>query len=399
MCSNRNMNTARILRRAARAAAAALIASLSMASFAGEQAASAEDKYVYDAVKVAQVLVESRDIYDRILAAGALAEVGDLSALAILERCVANSDLVIKRSAIDTLISAVHPNSTDLLFKSASDDPVVLGLLIESLASMPRDDMDDLLLDALQDGNLHTQRHALQALVRTAASGMDAEVQKLISDPATNSTVRAYAYYARVSSGHADEVMTAVIGLAESGDSAQKEVAAVALGLIDTDASKQALQTLSKETEQRVSLAALASNAGLGNDAAIAQLIQLIAYGTPMESAVLAGSLKRMPGAMAGEITTTLLTCCQLKADAATRLLESWGWITSDPEAVYKWGLGHENADVRLQTLWLIGQRKDPEVLAKVATFLKDEDPALRGMAAWAIIHTAGERYVPGVEI
>ena len=77
---------------------------------------------------------------------------------------------------------------------------------------------------------------------------------------------------------------------------------------------------------------------------------------------------------------------------------ESWSAVESDPQALYKWGLLNQEADVRLQAVWLIGQRKDFSALTSIVKFLKDKDQAVRGMAAWAIIHTAGRGYVGGVE-
>jgi hypothetical protein len=147
-----------------------------------------------------------------------------------------------------------------------------------------------------------------------------------------------------------------------------------------------------------VALAAVASDAGLGNQDASGKIIQVIAYGTPMESTVLAGAMKRLPGKIALQITQTLMSCCKLKGDAATRLLESWAFINADATAVYRWGLTHQEADVRMQTIWMVGHRKDAAAISLLAPFLGDEDSGIRGMAAWAIIHTNGDRYVEGVE-
>ncbi len=371
-----------------------LFAAVAMA----QPSSAPEDQYVRDAAKVARDLVGARDVYDQILAAGALAEVGDATALEFLARCIGQDDIVVKRSAIDTLLSASHPNSMDLLFRSTEGHPDVLSLVMESLASTPRQDMEDLLLRGIHESSLFVQKHSLQAAARADARRLHGEIRKLVADPATDPMIRAYGYYALASGDVDGEVAAKILTLATSEAMQEQEVAAVALGNIDTVASKAALAQLAKQTEQRVSLAAIASSAGLGDEEAVARTIKLIAYGTPMESTVMASALKRMPSQMASQITRVLLTCCDLKADGATRLLESWGWISGDPGAIYQWGLAHREPDVRLQTLWLIGQRKDATQLANVARFLTDEDPALRGMAAWTIMHTAPERYVPGVE-
>jgi hypothetical protein len=92
------------------------------------------------------------------------------------------------------------------------------------------------------------------------------------------------------------------------------------------------------------------------------------------------------------------MSCCKLKGDAATRLLESWAFIHADATAVYRWGLAHNEADARMQTIWMVGHRKDAAAMSLLVPFLGDEDPGIRGMAAWAIIHTTGDHYVEGVE-
>ena len=122
----------------------ALLFSTAMAKAA--DAPPVHDRTLYEAVQVAREMMASQDIYDRILAAGALSDVGDTKALEVLQRCLTVDDTVVQRSAIDTLITATHPNSIDLLFKTASESPEVLALMAESLASVPRDDMGELLV-------------------------------------------------------------------------------------------------------------------------------------------------------------------------------------------------------------------------------------------------------------
>lgn len=370
---------------------------LTMPVLAAEPATQ-DDQTLYRAVDVAREMMSSQDIYDRILAAGALSDIGDAQALVLLERCIGIDDIVIRRSAIDTLITGSHPNSINLLFKSASGNPEVLGLMAESLASIPRDDMGDLLVEALGNGSDFVKKHALQALVRSAGSAEDAAVRALVENANTSPVIRAYGQYTLMVGGD-NAARSAMLTAADESNADVREVAAVALGLVDSKESKAKLGELAKESDQRVALAAVASKAALGDDDAIAQIIQTIGYGKPMEATVMAGALKRLPPSLASQVTETLLTCCPLKNDAATRLLESWGWIKSDATKVYDWGLSHKEADIRMQTIWLIGQRKDETAIARLVPFLKDADPGIRGMAAWSIVHTAGHRYVSGVQI
>ena len=363
----------------------------------GPAAAAAPDKELYAAVKVAKTMMNSPDIYDRILAAGALADIGDKQALTLLAKCLEVDDPVVQRSAIDTLLTGVHPNSIDVLFKSAERSPVVLGLMAESLASVPREGMGELLAKALREQSDFVKKHALQALARVPGSGQDAAVRELIDSTQTANSIRAYGKYVLLADGQRD-LAADFLQAAKSGNTDIREVAAVALGLVDTKASRAALLVLTKEEDQRVALAALGSSAALGDPDAPGKIIHTIAYGKPLQASVMAGAMKRLPGPLALQITTTLLKCCRLTGDGATRLLESWGFIRADATSVYAWGLAHPEADVRMQTLWLIGQRRDELALGRVAAFLGDADAGIRGMAAWAIVRIRYEHYVGGVE-
>ena len=355
------------------------------------------DRALHEAVRVAKNMMASQDIYSRILAAGALSDIGDRQALDILERCLTVDDTVILRSAIDTLITANHPSSVDLLFKTASRNSEVLGLMAESLASVPRDDMGELLAKALHEQNDFVKKHALQALVRAPAAGETAEVQKVADAPGTSPVIKAYAAYALFAAGR-KEMASEFFKAARSSSTDIREVAAVGLGMVDTQASRDMLKELGKESDKRVAVAAVASSAGLGDDEAVGKVIQTIAYGQPMEATVMAGAMKRLPPQLAQQITETLLTCCRLKGDAATRLLESWGFISANPAKIYAWGLGHADPDVRMQTVWVIGQRRDAGAIPLLEPFLEDKDEGIRGMAAWSIIHIEGANYVEGVE-
>ena len=79
-------------------------------------------------------------------------------------------------------------------------------------------------------------------------------------------------------------------------------------------------------------------------------------------------------------------------------MLESWGWVPNDAGFLIAWGLAHKEMDVRLQTLWLIGHRREAASVAQIREFLTDENAGIRTMAAWAIIHSAGGTFVGGVE-
>jgi HEAT repeat protein len=343
------------------------------------------------AVQVAEASFKAGDIYDRLLAAGTLAETGNGPALEFLKTYLGSDDLVFKRATIDTLLASTHPLELDLLYRAAESDPSTLGLMMESLAATPRADMEDLISEALREGSSFVRKNAVQAIARGRVEGLNEQLRDLIADQATHETVRAYAYYALVSLGDGKEVSDRLFALVKSEQVEEREVAAIAMGLYPASETGKRLKTLMADrSDERVSLAATASSAGQGDDEAIGRLIKGVAYGKPMEASILAGALKRLPPKTAAQITEVLMTCCKLTADAATRVLESWSGIEADPAPVYAWGLAHEEADVRLQTTWLIGHRRDAEALALLGPLLHDEDAGIRTMAAWSVVQCVG---------
>ena len=361
----------------------------------GWQGAEAEDRIFVDhAIKVARELTQSKNVFDRLTAAGTLVDIGDKASLALLLETARSTDFVVQRSAIDTLLSVQHPDGLDTIYRVASEDQGFRNFLIESLATRPRKDMGEFLIHVLgTEDSPRTQRYALQALIKSDTPRLFERMTEFVADDRIDATTRAYVYCVLSDLGHGSEVFAKLLEIVDTGSGSQQEAAAVALGLIDTGESRIALGKLRGSSDQRVVLAALASDAGLGNDEAVSQMVHLITYGKPMEATVAAGSLKRLPPRVASEITQVVLGCCKLKPDVAGRLLESWGWIDSDASSVYAWGLTHEDADVRLQTLWLVGQRRDRSMLEPLAGFLDDSNEAIRGMAAWAIVHIAADAY------
>jgi hypothetical protein len=175
-------------------------------------------------------------------------------------------------------------------------------------------------------------------------------------------------------------------------------MAAVALGLVDSVETKAALKHLQEDGDLRVRIAALASEAGFGGDEAIGRLIEVIALGKGLDASLGAASLRRIPAPVALEISDKLLECCKLNSDVGTRLIESWGWIEADPAHIYAWGLTHDNADIRMQAAWLVGQRHDRGYIKFILPLLKDSDSGVRGMAAWAIVRILGDEYDSDIE-
>lgn len=358
-----------------------------------------EERILHEAVRVARTMLGSEDVYNRILAAGALVETGDRPALELLVKYMESKDFVLKRSAIDTLLSTNHPRGVDLIMREAQRDDVALTLMVESLAATPREDLEDLLLQALASNKAYVRKNALQALSAIDTDAVNAAVHRVTDDPKESPTVRAYGYYVLASTGHGAEVGERVLEIARTGQTPdEREVAAATLGHIDSAASKATLKVLAKEdVDGRVQLAAIASSARLKDEDAISRMVKLVAFGKPMESTVMAGAIRRLPGDLVHDVTRTVIAL-NLSTDTATRVVESWGWIRNDATFLYDWGLAHQASDVRLQTLWLVGHRRDAAAIREIARFLKDDDPGIRTMAAWAIIHSAGGSFIGGVE-
>jgi len=359
----------------------------------------AQDNVVNEAVSVARSLVDSDNRFDQILGAGTLSDIGDREALALLEEFARSTDNVYQRSAIDTLIAVQHPNGIDLIYRLAAEDDGITQFLTQSLATNPRDDMSDFLLSVLRDSKPQVQQYAIQALVHQKDSEDAVEiVNEVITEPDVLTTTKAYGYYYLAQKGYGKEVEARLLDVVATGDLNQREVAAVALRYLDTEAAKNALESLQRSQDARVSLAAMSSRAALGDEQSIRELINVIARGKSLNAEVGASAMRRLPPELAHRLSIELFAL-NLRPDPGSRLLESWRAIEWDASEIYAWGLANKSIDVRMQTIWLMGQRQERDRLDELAKYLKDEDPGIRGMAAWAIVHIAPEQYTPGTKV
>jgi HEAT repeat protein len=354
---------------------------------------------VNQAIDTARSLVDSENPYDQILGAGILSDIGDASALAILETHAMGDDIVFQRSAIDTLIGVQHPAGIDLIYRLASQSETFTQFLAQSLATNPRDDMGDFLLGVLQESKAEVQRYAIQALthmkITPNALGV---INKVIDSPESGQTTKAYGLYYLAQRGLGSEVEQRLLDLITTGDLVDREVVAVALAHLNTPSALEGLMKLEKSTDARVALAALSSHAALGDTQSIKELTKIIKTGTSLNAEVGASALRRLQPEVAHAISVDLFNS-NLRDDPGGRLLESWGGIDWDATEVYAWGLAQKNPDITLQTIWLVGQRQEREMLDTLGKYLNDKNPAIRGMAAWAIVHIAPEEYVPGTKV
>ena len=351
------------------------------------------------AVKTAAELLESDNYYDRILGAGTLSDIGSLTALEVLEEFATGPDIVYQRSAIDTLIGVRHPNGIDLIYRLAADHQMFTQFLVQSLATNPRDDMSEFLLAVLQEGTSDVQRYAMQALVhmQDTTNAIDV-VKSVVESPTTEPTTKAYGYYFLARRGYASEIAEQMLILAARGDLYQREVVAVALKYLETDRAYEALTILQKSEDPRVSLAALASIAARGEKKYVNELINVISRGKELNAEVGASALRRLPPELAHQLSIELFAL-KIRPVPGARLLEAWRGIDWDPSEIYEWGLAHDDLDVKLQTLWLMGERKERSKIALLASYLDDENPRIRGMAAWAIIRISPESFNTGTKV
>ncbi len=363
--------------------------------------AEAASRLVREAVSVARQLRKSDNIYDQVAAAGTLVDVGDKESLQFLADTLSHGDWSIMRSAIDMLLNVQHPAGIDLIYRAAQQNPegVFVKFLSESLATRPREDMAEFLMNALNADDSWVKKHALQALATLPFNDKEKRIRSIAEDEKQDSMTRAYAYYVLMDTAARQQSLDKLLDLAVNGSPDAQEAAAVGLGLVKNAKTQAALRTLENSDNARAQLAAYASEAGFGADAAISKIVDKIVHGDGMESSVAAASVRRMPGPIATQISELVTTCCKLDTEAAARLLESWATIDADPTKMLDWGLHNADASVRMQAVWLVGERQDRKHLKVIGPMLKDSDSGIRAMASWAIVRILGDEYDPGVEI
>ena len=367
----------------------------------GAEDAQAAPRLVREAVSVARQLRKSDNVYDQVAAAGTLVDIGDKESLQFLADTLSHADWSVMRSAIDMLLNVQHPAGIDLIYRAAQQNPegVFIKFLSESLATRPREDMAEFLMNALKADDTWVKKHALQALATLPFSDKEKRIRSIAEDDQQDSMTRAYAYYVLMDTAARNQSLDKLLDLAANGSPDAQEAAAVGLGLVKNAKTQAALQSLEASDNSRAQLAAYASEAGFGADAAISVIVEKIAHGSGMESSVAAASVRRMPGPIASQISELVTTCCKLDTEVAARLLESWATIDADPARMLKWGLNHADPSVRMQAVWLGGERQDRKYLKDIGPFLKDSDSGIRAMASWAIVRILGDEYDPGVEI
>ena len=317
---------------------------------------------------VAKELRNSDNYYDQIAGAGTLVEFGDKEALQFIADNLNHTDWVLMRSAIDTLISVRHPSGVDVIYRAAETikDTVFLKFLTESLSFKARDDMGEFLVELLNEDDQWVKKHAMQAIDFIDFGGKEETLNRLVESDNSDPIIRAYASMALITSESDEDAVKRLIKMAIEGDSSAQEAAAVALGRVDSEETRQTLRRLRNSKYPKVSIAALTSEVAFGIQDAKDRLIAIITNGKGLDPSVAAASIRRMPVKISEQVTKELIACCELSSDVGTRILEAWSNMPEVPSHVYRWGLENENPDIQLQGIWLVGQTGASKYLSSV---------------------------------
>ena len=356
---------------------------------------------VSEAIQVAKDLRASESYYDQYAGAGILVDIGDKESLQFLVDGLGDNDWVLMRSAIDTLLTVRHPYGLDVLYRYAEQttDAIFMKFLSESLASRPRDDLSEFLIRLVESEDEWVKKHAMQSLASSEYPGKEQLMASLGNDYNQDPLTRVYGYYGLIGTESESDAVTELLSITDNWGVDALEVLAVALGQHDSEETRSRLKELREAKSYKIQIAAMASQAGFGNEEATGTLISIIANGKGLDPSVAAASLRRMDPEAVSTITAELLQCCELNSDTGTRLLESWENVDADPTALYQWGFKHKNPDIQMQTIWLVGARGDAEYASSLASMLSNQDSGIRAMASWAIVRLFGEKYAPSLSV
>jgi HEAT repeat protein len=340
------------------------------------------------ALALAKTMLSADSVFDRFLAAGTLLEVGDKSGYALLNEGLASPDPTVARAAMDTLLSIPDICILADTIASMADRPILNQALLRGIAYFSRQEALPYVREAMNSSVSTVRVMAIRTVARlNDATSLDhllgtLETRGMMDDELAN------VYYAIAALGSGATVEAGIIRLTENADATVREVSSIALGHLDSEASKAALARLVDDQDTRVRAAALGSHITHGAEHSITALEQLITTGHRDYASLAAAALKRVPPGVAHGIIKRVVECCDLKPEVAMRLMESWGQIDGGGAldlTVPGWGLRHADPDVRLQTAWALGWKADPAGLDLLLPYLKDQDPAMQGMSAWAI--------------
>ena len=345
------------------------------------------DQHRQAALAMAKSLLTAESVFDRFLAAGTLLEAGDQAGYEMLVEGLVSPDPTVARAAMDTLLSVPDSCALAQTIADMAGRPVLGEALLRGIAYFSRRDALPYVREALNSSITTVRIGALRTVARLHDEKSLPLVQHSLENRGMMDTERANVYYALSALGDGIGLQDDIIELTRNDDTLVREVAAVALGNIQSDRSRDALARLVEDQSARVRIAALGSHINVGGEESVDGLEKVITTGRRDDASIAAAVLKRIPARIAEGIIKRVTECCDLKVEVALRLMETWGRIGGDVGdiTIPAWGLRNGDPDVRLQTIWALGWRADRSARDLILPYLKDPDPAMRGMSAWAV--------------
>lgn len=346
------------------------------------------------AIRVAREVISSTEkiqIYDRMLAAGALALEDIPEGKKILVEALASPSRIERRAAMSNLLSAGDKQVFEITSKDKDAD-FDLDLL-EALRTAPSEDAEDFLRRKLFDSERHSLTQTLDAILIGQHQGLIEEVeslQTLSTGPLTNGLDRQYAMIVGASLGSTKAIEEAK-PLLRSPRGGERERGAAALGFASRDHEEieKLLLRLRNDPQPGVSIAAWSSLSRLGNTEATDRLVEALLSMDDRRAPLAAGALKRASAKAVLDVAKQVVGSETIHFLVLGRVIEAVGWAHSiSALTVLERALQRDQDEhVRLQALWAIGWRARPEELQLALVHLKDPELPIRTMAAWAYLY------------
>ena len=333
------------------------------------------------------IATDSIQVYDRMLAAGALALAKLPEGEEILIQALASPSRLERRAAMSNLLSAGDKRIFEITVEDADAD-FDLDLL-EVLRTTPREEAKIFLRRKLADPDRHSLTQTLDAILIGRHQHLTEEVESLLT--LANGRDRQYAMIVGASLGSKKAIEDAK-PLLRSPRGGERERGAVALGF-SSDNHEQIANTLLKlrnDPEPGVALASWASLSRLGHsEEATKQLVLALLSGDDRRAPLAAGALKRANANVVIEVAKQVVGSETIHFLVLGRVIEAVGWARSVPAGeILKRALERDQDEhVRLQSLWAIGWRGRTEELPLALESLEDPELPIRTMAAWAYLY------------
>ncbi|MEN9938302.1 MAG: hypothetical protein RLZZ387_4881 [Chloroflexota bacterium] len=297
---------------------------------------------------------------------------------ALLERCH-DPDERVRRAAVAQLPFVEDARALPMLAAALGDaTPAVRAAAARALAHAPLPDALPLLLSALADSDRWTRYYAAQALGRHQAGAAEQALARVIEeDQAVPVRLAAVEALGRIGERGA----VATIARQAAADNTELAGAALhALGAIGGPEARRALHAAlgARDTARR---AAAAEALGHSGDPADIPLLRQVAEGD-RASEVRAAAVAGLGATDAGAPALVTLAADPALRQAAVAALVAGGerWIET-----VAGGLRHPSAAVRRAMVEVLARIRRPTASAQVRAALADSDPAVRAAAEAAL--------------